>query len=318
MTEHNVASSASLAQREPLNALGVGIHDVDPAWYYADPCPEPSLTSSGIKRLLSGSPAEFRAHHPRMTEWPELLERETDAQRLGQIVHSMVLGKGASFVAGNLDNFTTKKGTPAKTWNAGEARAWKEEQEAAGNLVLKIADYSRVRAAADSMIEMLREEFGEWPIGGSEQTVIWQRETEYGKIWCRGLLDHFSLRHVIILDPKSTDLPIDDRSIERTVANQKWHIQAAWYREGIAANYPALLGRVTFRFPVVEISPPFQSRFIDLPNVYQCIAEREIDRAANRFAKSLRSGNWPPLSRVCNPEPPPWMLAEYESIEVSS
>jgi hypothetical protein len=308
--------------------LTQGVYDIDAERYHTDPTPQPSLSSSGIKRLLSGSPAEFAAFHPRLTQWPELCQAEaTRAQDRGTIIHSLVLGKGAGFHACDPQDVevTTEKGARYKNWS-GKAADWKRAQEAQGIVVMSRSEGARVQAATQSMIQLLQREYGDWPIGDSEQTIIWQRETEYGPIWCRALVDHLALRHMVVLDPKSTALGISDRALQRIAANDMWHIQAAWYLDGIKTIMPHVFdiggnvisetgGRLVFRFVVVEIDPPYQSRFVDLPESWIHIAGQRIDRACEQFAKCLYSGEWPAHSDVCSPSVPSWMQIEFETEE---
>lgn len=302
--------------------LPCGVHDIPAEQYFADPCEQPSLTSSGIKRLLNGSPAEFAARHPKLTSWPELAEETTKAKDRGTIIHSLVLGKGTGFHACDPQDLfpkvATKKGMAYTTWSAG-AKEWKEEQEATGIIVMSRKEGASVQAAAQAMIELIRDEYGDWPLGESEQTLIWQRDTSYGPIWCRAMVDHLALRHMLVLDPKTTGLGLSDRALSKIVASDMWHIQAAWYLEGVTSCHRGggdYAGRLTFRFPVVEVDPPFQARMVDLSNDWLTIAGQRIDRAAELFAKCLYANEWPAHAPVCSPEMPSWMVAEFEAEEM--
>jgi len=301
-------------------ALLPGVHpNIPAAEYHADPCSEPSLTSSGIKTLLSESPAAFASRHPKLTQWPELLDESSKAKDFGTIVHSLVLGVGAGFHACDPKDCParTKKGDPYKSWAYGAAE-WKEEQEEKGIIIMSRKEGARVQSAAESMIRLLRDEYGDWPIGDSEVTLVWQRDTSLGPIWCRARADHLALRHMVVLDPKSTGRGISDRMLQKMAADDGWHIQAAWYLEAVEATHPDvdLAGRLTFRFPVVEMAPPYQARFVDLPEAWIHIARQRNDRAAELFAKCLAANDWPAYAPVCSPEPPTWMLTEFEAEEM--
>lgn len=301
-------------------SLAAGVHDLSAEEYHADPCPEPSLSSSGIKRLLTGSPAEFAAHNPKLSQFPELIKRDgTKAQDLGTIVHSIVLGKGAGFHALDPEDCParTKKGAPYTSWRD-DAKAWREEQEAKGVIIMSRPDGARVQTAAGAMVGMLRKEYGDWPIGDSEVAILWQRETAHGPIWCRALLDHVALRHMTVLDPKSTDWPISDRIARKKVSTELWAIQSAWYMEAVESAHPEIVGRLRFRFPLVEINPPFQTRFVTMSEARISIARQRIDRAADLFAKCLRDGVWPPYAQDYEPELESWELSEFEAEELSN
>jgi hypothetical protein len=299
--------------------LTTGVHNIPAEFYHSDPTPEPSLSSGGIKTLLGGSsPAEFAANHPRLTQWPELLDSRSKAKDLGSIIHSLVLGVGAGFHACDPQDCParTKKGEPYKTWS-GDATAWKEAQEAEGIVIMSRKEGARVQSAAKSMIELLRNEYGDWPIGDSERTLIWQRQTSIGPIWCRAMLDHLALRHMVILDPKSTSLGISKRVLQKTIAREMWAIQAAWYLEAVENCFPDvdLAGRLRFRFPVVEVNPPYQSKFVGMSEARLSIARQRIDRAAETFAKCLAANDWPEDNEEFISEPETWEINEFEEEE---
>jgi hypothetical protein len=289
--------------------------NITPEEYHADAqTPEPALSASGIKLLLSGSPAEFAAHSPRLTSWPELCDSRTRSKDLGTIVHSLVLQKGAGFHACDPEDCParTKKGEPYQSWRDA-AKEWKEEQEASGIIVMSRKDGANVQSAAEALGRMLQKRFGDWPIGDSEVAIYWERPTEFGPIWCRALLDHLSLQHLIILDPKSTEYRLADHIVRKKVADEQWAIQAAWYTEAVEAIHPEVAGRMSFRFPLVEFKPPFQRRMIAMSEARMSIARQRIDRAANLFAKCLRDGVWPEYEQDYEPEVLTWELQEWEA-----
>jgi len=300
-----------------MTIMAAGIYDITPEEYHSDPAPEPSLSSSGIKRLLSGSPTEFAAHHPRLTSWHEQLadERATEAMETGSIAHAIVLGKGARYVEAHPSDFTsptTKK--PYASWS-GDAKKWKDAEKAKGNIVLTRGGErsAGVEAAASSMRDLLAEEYGDWPLGESEQVIIWQTETAHGPIWCRAMLDHLSRRHVLILDPKFTKREIDDRSLQNKAAAEKWHIQQQWYIEAVESLAPDLRGQLHFRFPVAQLVYPYQARFFDIDEQqpqWLEIAKADIDWATARYAYCLRSNSWAPIGRRCSMPPPDWLINE--------
>lgn len=294
-----------------------GIYSISAEEYHSDPAPKPSLSSSGIKRLLSGSPAEFAAHHPALTRWPELLlEPATRSQELGAIAHAVVLGEGARYVVGDPSEHMTERGKPSETWGSKAASAWKAEQEAAGRIVINQKNSARAETAAQAMKDLIAAEYGDWPLGESEQTIIWQAESSHGFIWCRAMLDHLSKRHFLILDPKFTDLGIDDRSLQKKAASEMWHIQQAWYIEAVESLAADLYGRLTFRFPIAQLYPPYQARFVDLPESWIHVARARIDRAADLFALCLKNGEWPGHEKTCSPQPPDWLTREFEEEEL--
>lgn len=283
--------------------LAQGIHpNIDAEQYHLDALtPEPALSASGIKMLLSGSPADFAARSVRLSQWPDFARRTaTRSQDLGSVAHSKILNTPCEYHAIRPQDLALppynivlksgkRKGQPYTTWS-GDAKVWKEEQEAAGVMVLDPSDHASIMSAVGSMERLLRAEYGDWPIGPTEQTVIWQRETEHGPIWCRARIDVLALRFMAILDPKFTETGIGNFALDKKVKGERFDIQALWYLSGLgSAGVP---GAFAFRFSVAELTPPFQSRWVEVDDWMQT-AEADIEWACNLFAKCLRSGEWP-------------------------
>src|SRR4051794_9237407 len=65
---------------------------IAPEQYFAEPCPEPALSNSGISILLNETPEEFAYAHPAIGQPPEET-LATIAKRRGDVLHQLVLGK---------------------------------------------------------------------------------------------------------------------------------------------------------------------------------------------------------------------------------
>src|SRR5262245_27966982 len=97
--------------------------------YFAEPCPVPALTNSGIRTLLNSCPAKFAHEHPAIGQPVDAFE-STIAQRLGSLVPRLALDKGDDYAISPFDEYRSK-----------EARAWRDETEAAGLIPVKQADF---------------------------------------------------------------------------------------------------------------------------------------------------------------------------------
>lgn len=64
---------------------------VPEAEYHADPCPEPSLSSTIAKTLLASSPLHAAVRHPRLARQQQKVERE--AFDRGKVAHAPVEDK---------------------------------------------------------------------------------------------------------------------------------------------------------------------------------------------------------------------------------
>lgn len=298
-------------------ALSVGIHDISPEEYHADPCEEVSLSHSGIVTLLNETPAHFAARNPRLTEWPDLLRRSTAAQDLGSIVHSLILGKGAEFCVMDPSDFLNDDGkTPSKTFGSKAAKAAKEDAESKGLIVINRATNAAAIAVAEAAAKKLRERFGEWPIGESEVAGIWKRQTEHGEIWCRLLSDKWIHRYATCIDFKSTSKSISDEDLRRSIAATGNDIQAAWYLEGLNTIHPELAGLTQFLFVFIEVEPPYEPRVIKLTESWLTRARYRIDRAANLFADCLRKNEWPAWPGDTSLNAPGYLETQWEAAEL--
>lgn len=312
--------------------LQPGIHDLTSEQYHADCCPEPSLSSSGVKRLLIGSPAEFAAAHserlasmvfgPDGKDYHEALKESSDAMDDGTIAHAKILQTALDFWATRPQDCParTKKGEPYSNWS-GDAALWKKAREAEGIIFTSPERLANIQDAVNSMDRLIRKTYGDWlGFGKAEQAFIWQRQTAHGLIWCRAMLDYHSLQQVLILDPKFTNLGIGDRAIQKKVADERLDIQQVFYTEAVEALYPKLKGRIRFRFPIAQLNPPFQSRWIDLdangPD-WLPEARKDVDEAADKFAECLTTNSWPPYAESCSPRRPQWMVAQSENRDLA-
>lgn len=297
--------------------IGPGIHrNLAMAAYIGDPCERPSLSASGVTRLLQRSPAAFASMHPRLTSWPELLKETTDAASVGTAIHAILSGDGDSVVSASPSDFMTKTGKPCATWACGEAKAWWDAQLTAGLMPLDREDHARaMQASAVATIELERE-FGEWPRGLREITIVWERFTEADPVLCRTRPD-FLPDEKSIVEIKTTNLELTDHNIQKMLV-AKWGIQRAFQVAGVRS----ILGDgdrspISHTIFVIEQNPPFDCCFVpnDIADSWMNTANLRIDRAANIFAKCLAEGKWPGRERYSRPVQPAYDLAEFDEIE---
>jgi len=320
--------------------IGVGIHDGIPAeTYHADPCPEPSLSRSGIQTLLTETPAVFAANHPRLTEWHEWQAESnaTDSTDLGEVVHAMVLGVGASYVVRDpWDFIAPKTGKPYETWS-GLAKEWRDALRARGGLQIDRETHARALQIAAKLTEAIERRFGAeaWAARRCEQTMVWKRvlnghcsdasDCEHcGKcwIWCRGRADAI-LPDGTIIDVKTTAFSLSsDAELGKRIALDDLDLQHCWYQDGYVAASANATSREVIRqiadtcrppfiFAYVLTNPPFTVCFVDLddPDLnwpLRTIRTR-IDMAAHTFGACQALGTWPDRPIEAKPVYPPWL-----------
>jgi hypothetical protein len=288
--------------------LGQGLHlDINPMEYHADTLtPEPALSSSGIRTLLTSTPAHFRARNARLSPW-DVKNESTDAQSLGTVIHRLILGRGGEFVV--LSGFDD--------WRTKAAQIQRKDAIERGLVPILEKTHDQAQRIAGYGIEALRERFGGWPIGESEVVGIWRAETENGPVWKRMLIDHWSERAVTVLDVKTTARPIADEDLARKFATEGGDIQAAHYTEGISTIFPKFAGLVQFQFVVIEVEPPFAVRFVKLNESWLTRARFRTERASNLFAECIKNDRWPAWTDDVSLSAPSYLETkwEYEELE---
>jgi hypothetical protein len=265
-----------------------------PDQYFAEPCPEPALTNSGISTLLKSCPAKFAHQHPAIGQPPED-RKDTAATHMGSLVHRLALDKGDDYVV-----------SPHEAYRSAEAKAWKAEVEASGRVPVKQSALDD----AEKMASVIRASIVEQTRGEPYETEVvfaWRR----GSRWCRGMLDVWCPSLLLALDVK-TCAAADDAAIDRAFANG-YARQEAWYLEGINAITEAQ-GRARFGFLFVEKDPPFLPRFAEATESIRHGSRFEIARAWHQFNAGIETGEWPGYApRKVNPTS--WQLREWAEAE---
>ena len=261
--------------------------------YFAEPCPAPALTNSGIKTLLSSCPAKFAFEHPAIGQ-PEEKRASSAAQRMGNLVHRLALDKGDDYAI-----------SPHEEYRSNEAKAWRDETEAQGLIAVKPAEFERASAMATRIREGIQRETRDEPYQ-TEVVMAWQRTIGDFTIWCRGMIDVWCPSLGLALDIK-TITDAGDRSVARTFAGG-YANQHDWYRGGIE-TITGDHGRTRFGFLFVEKEEPFLTRFAGASEAFRWEAQLLNDKAAELFARCLKAGEWPGY-RPFTAEPPAWWLNE--------
>lgn len=270
--------------------------DITCEQYFAEPCPAPALTNSGIKTLLNACPARFAHDHPAIGQTEE--ERKaTAAMRMGSVVHRLALDKGDDYEAGEYDDYRSKA-----------AKEWRDEVEASGKIPLKPSEFEKASAMAEIIRGAIEAETRGHPYA-TEVVIAWRDPLGF---WCRGMLDVWCPDMNLALDVK-TCADAGDKSVNRAFATGYAH-QDEWYSSGIASA----LGKPTppsFGFLFVEKDAPYLARYAGASEGFRQGARIAIDRGREIFATCLKSGKWPGYQPFIA-QPPSWWLSEITDIEL--
>lgn len=265
--------------RKPITEPGIYSGVPMDVYHGADLCDGPSVSSSGLRRLVNQSPAHYWCESPYNPDRIE--QKETDSLTLGRAAHHLLLGE---------DDFNTLYVVrPEKwdSWRTDAAKAWKRDQEADGRTVLLSTQLDVIRGMARSLAAHPLIDAGILN-GMIEQTIVW-RCKDTG-IWLKARPDAIPNDAGDFADLKTTT-SVQTADLARTIADYGYHQQAAL----IAAGWHAIAKKdiASFSFVFIESKPPFCTRIVTLKDDDLARGERQNHVAIKTFAKCMETSEWP-------------------------
>lgn len=255
-----------------------GVYDVPEEVYHADPCPEPSLSASIAKLLLTTTPAHARLAHPRLN--PAHVEDDAAKFDAGRAIHS-------AFLTG-VDVLSV---VAADSWRTNAAKAARDQIRSNGRIPVLTDQYDRLMATLRLMqgkIEQLEDRPLPFTDGCAEQTLVWQEDG----IWCRARLDWLrdDREYVDDLKTVASANPGDGfGQFGRAVETLGHYVQDAFYRRGCRALFGI---DPTFRFVAVELDGPGIT-CCSLSEAYRAVGDAAVSRAINLWRDCLQRNDWP-------------------------
>ena len=252
-----------------------GLYDLPEHIYHADPVPGGSLSSTGARRLLE-CPARFRYEQAH----PAAPRPHFD---FGTAAHKLVLGVGPELAVLDYPDWRTKA-----------AREAAREARERGAIPLKRGDYEQIQA----MAEALKSHPVAGPIftesaGRAEQSLFWQDSDT--RVVCRARIDHLphpTQQGRLILADYKTCATADPNKLPRVIVDHGYHLQAAWYIDGVRALGLAEED-VAFLFVFQEKQAPYLVTVVELDHEALQIGAYLAREARQRYATCRRTGNWP-------------------------
>ncbi len=265
------------------------LRDITPEQYFAECCPAPALTNSGMDALLNKTPADFAHAHPALNADPEV-RKASLAMRLGDVTHQLALGKGKGYAIIDHPDFKSKAAKEARDAAIADkltpitAPKFAEAE--------KMADILRARIRAE--IDAYAVKCGQEPGLPYETELVftWQEQGPHGPIWCRGMLDVWCEPLMLALDPKITPR-LYGENVKYHMENMGWDRQGAWYQRGLETIFPEEAGRVRFADLMVNPEPPYVFRAVEIGEAWRTSIQPDIDFAVNLFGKCLHENHWP-------------------------
>ena len=260
-----------------------GVYQIPNAAYHAQICDGPSISSTGLRTIALQSPAHFWAYSD-LNPFREPEEVKPKVLNFGNAAHSLLLEgalpKSEYAIAPFVGNYA--KNEPG--WNAGDKRAWRDEQQAAGMIVVSPDDIAKI----ERMAEVLRRH----PLvmlglfrGEVERALFVKR----GKYWLKSKPDVIP-EDTIIADYK-TVADAGLRAVTNANVDHGYYMQIALAIDLIRETTGREIENATLL--VQEKEPPYAVVSYALSDHFINIGRARYERAFETFIACYEANEWP-------------------------
>lgn len=278
--------------------MNEGIYELSMKQYLADPCPNPSFTSSAANAILGRSARHAWHEHCRLN--PNYTERHDTKFDLGTAVHSLFLeGDDTQLVEIEHDSFRTKAAREERdgAYNAGLTPLLTKHVEQAR----LIADASKQHLAdCDELANRFSKRL-------TERTLIW---TEPGKLWARARPDLISDDSKLVLNYKTTGTNAEPESYGRGYLN-RGGLQVQAYHHCRAVEM-VLKVMPKYVWMVQEVDPPYECSFPGMAPSLHDFASEQWSYALHVWHGCMQDNEWPGYpKRIAWLEAPIWAVKQF-------
>jgi len=258
-----------------------GIHfDFSINAYFDDPAPVPSLSQSVAKILIDRSPRHAWQCHPRLN--PNFERKEFTKFDIGNVAHTMLIGRGKSLGVIDRDDWRTK-----------EAREARQECAKEGKLIVLAKDYDRAAemvAAARAQLDAAGHQTAFRDGDGSGEVMLAWKE---GPTWFRSLVDWAAKSLTVCYDLKTTGMSCAPHAIAERPGELGWDIQAAFHERGLDVLDPDNAGRRKFYFVALEDQPPYALSIVEISESDMTMGRKKLAMAVDIWRRCMASDRWP-------------------------
>lgn len=296
---------------EPTTISQPGIYDAIPmADYVADPCPDPSLSAGGIKRLLDQSPLHAHSAHPRLGGHTGGATVRSD---IGSATHTASLGgETIAYCDVVCGDKTKTPGEIVRDWKTKDAQAWQVDQRAAHRIPLLEHQREHIEATASRVRETLERAGHAGDHVKNEQTVI----AKVGDVWIKTRPDVLNFETREIVDLKSAVDANPHAWIKRVLFSSGYYTGAALYERAMQE----ITGEEwSYRWLAQEFDHPYAPSWHALDPQAEDIAQARVQRAIELWGQCLALDTWPGYTEQLHyAEAPAWIVYDHEEREVSA
>ena len=181
--------------------------------------------------------------------------------------------------------------SPFAEFRSNTAKAWRDEQEAAGIEVVKEEQMQFARA---QLIAVMDHPSAAKIINGSQKQVAFRHATKYG-FDSKGMIDILTKDPDVIVDLKNCEPGAMEskRSMQRYIFEWSLHIQAGCYNQGLEIATGETRRR--FKFIFVTSKAPIRVAVIELPLAAILFGADQYRAGIKRFSECMESDRWPSI-----------------------
>lgn len=263
----------------PFRITEPGVYDLPADVYHRDPCPTPSLSSTGAKQIIHETPADY--WHSRQNP---VRKRAFD---IGNASHLLTLEPELFDDRVVTVHGFNKKGDPSDGYETQDARDQRDRAYAEGKVPLLVKEIEMVRAMRDAVWShpIAKMAFVD---GKAEQSLFW-RDPEFD-IWCRSRPDWMPTHPRYLVNLKTAD-SAHTEDIRKQVWNLAYFQSSAWEMDA----YEATAGIRPERYALVVVSKKLphlvNAVWLDDQDLFD--GHRLNRKARGIFARCLETGHWP-------------------------
>jgi hypothetical protein len=284
-----------------------GVYELTHEEYHRDPAPEPSLSRSTIKDLISRTPAHAFWNNPRLNP---AYQPDDGAGKfdVGLASHSLLLE--------GIDNVEV---IDFKDWKKDTAKEARESAREEGKVPLLTHQFEAVKKCVVRVEEQIYgcKELGikslseKNPVyqgyGKSEQSFFW----EEAGTWFRTRTDWISNDCKLIIDCKFTEMSVNPADIARYIISMGLDIQSSLYSRG-SEKVTGI--KPKFVFIMAEVAPPYICSFISLPPEFMVLGNSKVEYGIYLWRECMKKNEWPAYAnRVHYPDLPGWAMAAWDN-----
>lgn len=293
----------------------------------------PSATYHSAVAAVSCSMLDLLDPPARLKAWLDSEEDEdpTDAMLMGSFVHQRILEPSSPLpklaviperypVPADSTLVKQKKAAPGDMvpWHgsAGYCKAWVQNQEAAGKVVVTRAFYENTACCIEA-IRADKECQRIFTKGVGELSIIAPYATARESIIMRRCrLDWLPTDSNAIVDIKKVgEGKASEREFRKMAFERKWHRKAAFYLDCWNYHMSKTDPRSKFVFVLVEDAEPFLVAKYHLSFESLALGHRQACADLETYAACVADDHWPGYSdSIVEVEPPEWMLRKEAGI----